>query len=49
MTDMLPTRFAEHSTEQETITLIPMGAARLRISAFPNNSDFNGVDPDCEE
>ncbi len=49
MTDLLPTRFAERSSQQETITLIPMGAARLRISAFPNNSDFNGVDPNCEE
>ncbi|MBQ6653031.1 MAG: glycoside hydrolase family 127 protein, partial [Prevotella sp.] len=49
MTDLLPTRFAEKSEEQETLTLVPMGAARLRITAFPNNTDHNGVDPNCEE
>jgi hypothetical protein len=35
MTDMLPTKYAARSTETTPITLIPMGAARLRISAFP--------------
>ena len=49
MTNILPTRFAEKSEEQETLTLVPMGAARLRITAFPNHTDYNGVDPDCEE
>jgi len=35
MTDVLPPRHAPHATEVETIRLIPMGAARLRLSAFP--------------
>ena len=35
MTDLLPTKYAPRSTEQKTLRLIPMGAARLRISAFP--------------
>lgn len=35
MTDLLPTKFAPRATETKTITLVPMGAARLRISAFP--------------
>lgn len=35
MTDELPDRFAPRSPDAETIRLIPMGAARLRISAFP--------------
>ena len=35
MTDMLPTKYAARSTETTPIILIPMGAARLRISAFP--------------
>mgnify|MGYP002625557993 CR=1 FL=1 len=48
MTDILPTRFAERAEETETITLIPMGAARLRISAFPH-ADIVKSDPDCRE
>ncbi len=48
MTDILPTRFAGRSTTTETITLIPMGAARLRISAFPQ-ADIVKSDPDCTE
>ena len=35
MTDQLPTKWAARSTTDTPITLIPMGAARLRISAFP--------------
>ena len=32
---VLPSETAERSDEVENITLVPMGAARLRISAFP--------------
>lgn len=39
MTDLLPTKFAPRSTQETPITLIPMGAARLRISAFPQYAD----------
>lgn len=35
MTDMLPTKYVKHSDTETQLTLIPMGAARLRISAFP--------------
>ena len=35
MTDLLPTKYAERASEVKTIPLIPMGAARLRISSFP--------------
>lgn len=35
MTDELPDRFAPRDTQEVTLPLIPMGAARLRISAFP--------------
>lgn len=35
MTDALPAAEAPRDSKEETITLIPMGAARLRISAFP--------------
>lgn len=35
MTDLLPTKYAERSTEETPLTLVPMGAARLRISLFP--------------
>ena len=35
MTDLLPTKYAPRSEEKRNIRLIPMGAARLRISAFP--------------
>ena len=45
MTDVLPTRFATRSAE-ETIQLVPMGAARLRIAAFPR-ADIRPADPDC--
>ena len=48
MTDMLPSRFASRAEEEETIHLVPMGAARLRISAFPQ-ADVPQPDPDCEE
>lgn len=35
MTDQLPSKFAERSAEETKLTLVPMGAARLRISSFP--------------
>ena len=35
MTDLLPTKWAVRANETTPITLIPMGAARLRIAAFP--------------
>lgn len=35
MTDILPPEDARHNTEETPLTLVPMGAARLRISAFP--------------
>ena len=42
MTDILPSPSpsAPRSTTVETITLIPMGAARLRISAFPFDENY---------
>jgi len=39
MTDMLPTKFAPRASETTPITLVPMGAARLRISAFPREKE----------
>jgi len=39
MTDLLPTKYAPRATETTPITLIPMGAARLRISAFPREKE----------
>lgn len=35
MTGLLPSAFQPRSDDIETITLVPMGAARLRIAAFP--------------
>lgn len=35
MTDVLPSADAPRSTAETPLTLVPMGAARLRISAFP--------------
>ena len=35
MTDLLPTKYAERSNTETLLTLVPMGAARLRIAAFP--------------
>ena len=35
MTDLLPTKFAPRDNTPQPITFIPMGASRLRISAFP--------------
>lgn len=35
MTDELPHRFSPRDSRVETVRLIPMGAARLRITAFP--------------
>ena len=35
MTDLLPTKYAERSNTDTPLTLVPMGAARLRIAAFP--------------
>ena len=48
MTDVLPTRFAPRADEEEAIRLVPMGAARLRITAFPQ-ADITTTLPDCEE
>ena len=35
MTDILPTKYAGRSDKETQLTLVPMGAARLRIAAFP--------------
>ena len=35
MTDLLPTKYAERSNTDTPLTLVPMGAARLRIAVFP--------------
>ena len=48
MTDVLPTQYTQRSSTVETIQLVPMGAARLRISAFPK-ADVQLRVPDCEE
>lgn len=37
MTDLLPTKYAKRSTIDTPIRLVPMGAARLRISLFPTS------------
>jgi hypothetical protein len=39
MTDFLPTKYAARATETTPIILVPMGAARLRISAFPREKE----------
>ncbi len=39
MTDFLPTKWATRATTTTPITLVPMGAARLRISAFPREKE----------
>ena len=39
MTDFLPTRWARRATETTSLTLVPMGAARLRIAAFPRDKE----------
>ncbi len=49
MTDVLPTRFAQRSEEMENIQLVPMGAARLRLSAFPKAPATEDSDPNCDE
>lgn len=49
MTADLPTRYAQRSQETEEIKLVPMGAARLRITAFPKANVGTGIDPDCNE
>lgn len=41
MTDILPTPFAPRSAVNTRISLIPMGAALLRISAFPRKISDN--------
>jgi DUF1680 family protein len=48
MTDLLPTKFAGRADKEEPIQLIPMGAARLRITAFPQ-ADVSRFRPDCDE
>lgn len=49
MTADLPTRYAQRNQEVEDIKLVPMGAARLRITAFPKANVGTGIDPDCNE
>ncbi len=49
MTDVLPTRFAQRSEEMEIVQLVPMGAARLRLSAFPKAPVTEDSDPNCDE
>ena len=39
MTDLLPTKYAERSDKETPLTLVPMGAARLRIAAFPRHTE----------
>ena len=39
MTDFLPTKYAKRADTTTPITLVPMGAARLRISAFPRERE----------
>lgn len=39
LTDLLPTKFVPQSEQETEITLIPMGAARLRIAAFPRATE----------
>jgi hypothetical protein len=48
MTDLLPTKFAGRADKEEPIQLIPMGAARLRITALPQ-ADVSRFRPDCDE
>ena len=48
MTSMLPSYFAERSTTVDDVELVPMGAARLRITAFPK-ADVSKTILDCEE
>lgn len=47
MTDVLPSIFAPRDETIDDIELVPMGAARLRISAFP--TEVSPLIPDCEE
>lgn len=35
MTDLLPTKYEQREAEPTPLVLVPMGAARLRLSAFP--------------
>ena len=48
MTSPLPTRFAPRSESSVQLTLVPMGAARLRICSFPM-ADVPGKLEGCEE
>lgn len=48
MTSMLPSYFAERSQESDELQLVPMGTARLRITAFPKATVKKIMD-DCEE
>ena len=44
MTSTLPSKFAARSVTTDDIQLIPMGAGRLRISAFPKVTvDATGI------
>ena len=48
MTATLPSCFAERDATGDAIQLVPMGAARLRIAAFPK-ADAKKMIDDCEE
>jgi DUF1680 family protein len=48
MTSPLPTRFAPRSESSVQLTLVPMGAARLRICSFPM-ADVPGKLEGCDE
>ncbi|MBP5771425.1 MAG: glycoside hydrolase family 127 protein [Bacteroidaceae bacterium] len=47
MTAPLPTSFEARDEQEQPLTLIPMGAARLRITAFPKSQE--PLSDDCEE
>jgi DUF1680 family protein len=44
MTDLLPTKYAKRSTTDTPIRLVPMSAARLRISLFPTSKGAKGTE-----
>lgn len=48
MTDTLPSAFIPRDKEKETLQLVPMGAARLRIAAFPRVVETDETS-DCVE
>ena len=46
MTGLLPSRFQARDEARETMRLVPMGAARLRIAAFPREVETE-IEDDC--